>query len=342
MSFIIFLLSAILIAGGSSALIMGFDIVTTERGLALTLCGTMALSIGVVVLALGFILVRLGKLKLAQSVSDFNYTSEPAGKTGLRRDLQDDVSANLSDMKTFADSASSATRSYKTAGALAAGAGAMAAGMGLAGSGFASKLAEQEKSNLSHKPAENLPDYNALDVIESDIDHGSKETSENERLAADTRADEIHSYSDDTFADLDKLIDELAVETSATVLRDPHVTEPDASEEFKTAFSDEPPSQSYVPNIAQNVDFSQSVTHVQPENISVEHVLPVDGHDTAYIPETSAPASEIIGAYDSGGVTYTLYADGGVVAEAGERREQYSSLEALKAALEDGTSVFKS
>jgi hypothetical protein len=62
MSIITFILSILLIGFGGYALYSGFDIVTTERGLALTLCGTMALSIGFVILTLGFVLVQLKRI----------------------------------------------------------------------------------------------------------------------------------------------------------------------------------------------------------------------------------------------------------------------------------------
>ena len=51
-------------------------------------------------------------------------------------------------------------------------------------------------------------------------------------------------------------------------------------------------------------------------------------------------AGEVIGSYESAGVTYTLHADGSVIAEAGATRETYPSLEALRGAFERGESAF--
>ncbi len=332
MSVITFLLSALLIAGGGYALISGFDIVTTERGLALTLCGTMALSIGVVVLALGFILVRLGKLKFPQPALNSASYSDVSPDFGLRSDLPDEISANLSEMKaaTMSNSSNPAGSptlgSYKTAGALAAGAGVMAAGAGVASAfDFGDKPDQQEH------PVHKEPEHLALDGIEA---------------VKETVVDEIPVFSpdlkealveepvlepDDTFADLDKLIDELAVETSITAYAA-------TNENVKT-----PDVQIIEQNIPENSFESElrthNVNHEPLEDTSVEHVLL---NEDAEASEVKDPEPEIIGAYDSGGVTYTLYSDGGVVAEAGDQREQYSSLEKLKAALENGTSVFKS
>jgi hypothetical protein len=49
-----------------------------------------------------------------------------------------------------------------------------------------------------------------------------------------------------------------------------------------------------------------------------------------------APSGErvIVGSYESGGITYTLYEDGGVTAQAGDIVEHYESLDALRAAFD--------
>ena len=331
MSFITFFLSLCLIASGGGALVLGFDIVTTERGLALTLCGTMALSIGVVVLALGFILVRLGRLNLAQSVAEIDTYSdtETNQDIGLRSDLPnaistDEISTNLSAMKSASNVSTLNTppfSSYKTAGALAAGAGVLAAGAGLA-----STFSGQEPLNAAIEPAPR--DGITLDIEAPLVEASHIDPSFN---------------TDERFTDLDKLISELDATTPVTPPLASDMVKYDAPEGFENIFAAEL--------------HSETMDYTQFEGISVEHVLPSGGdanggkasgsetsggEDSLQSSQVKTQVSEIIGTYDSGGVTYTLYADGGVVAEAGDRQEHYSSLEALKAALEDGTSVFKS
>ena len=329
MSVITFLLSALLIAGGGYALLSGFDIVTTERGLALTLCGTMALSIGVAVLALGFILVRLGKLKLVQSALEPASYSDTNSDFDLRSDLQDEISANLSEMKAATQPSSSGFGSYKTAGALAAGAGVMAAGAGLA-----SAFNFERKPDENEQPAQKAPEHFALDEIEADKEIITDEVRISSPNLKDALIEEPVLEADDTFADLDKLIDELAVETSATAYA--------ATDENSKAADMQVNEQKLSDNSFETELRIHNVNYEPLEDMSIEHILPSEDVDTVEPSQIEVPEAEIIGAYDSGGVTYTLYSDGGVVAEAGDQREQYGSLEALKAALENGTSVFKS
>ena len=69
-------------------------------------------------------------------------------------------------------------------------------------------------------------------------------------------------------------------------------------------------------------------THQAIEHAAIDHQANAD------------EAGEVIGSYESAGVTYTLHADGSVIAEAGATRETYPSLEALRGAFERGESAF--
>jgi hypothetical protein len=53
---------ALLIIGGGTSLVLGFDIVMTERGSAMTLGGVMALSSGVIAVGIGFALMRMTQM----------------------------------------------------------------------------------------------------------------------------------------------------------------------------------------------------------------------------------------------------------------------------------------
>jgi hypothetical protein len=56
---------ALLVVGGAISLLMGFDIVMTERGSAMTLGGIIALSGGVITVGIGFALLRLSQILAA-------------------------------------------------------------------------------------------------------------------------------------------------------------------------------------------------------------------------------------------------------------------------------------
>jgi hypothetical protein len=56
---------AMLVVGGAVSLLMGFDIVMTERGSAMTLGGIIALSGGVITVGIGFALLRLSQILAA-------------------------------------------------------------------------------------------------------------------------------------------------------------------------------------------------------------------------------------------------------------------------------------
>ncbi len=341
MSIITFFLSAVLMAVGAYALVSGFDIVTTERGLALTLCGTMALSIGSVVLALGFVLVRLRELKSVTPALEDGPYFKTSPDLGLRSDLPDGISDNLDSMLDNMKAPKSISRTapspYMSANTLAAGAGLIAAG-----AVAASTLNSKDKTDVEEHHAQQEPANLEINQVNSVEHSASGENHETEIRVSGSDIDistskiyntDPRENSDDAFADLDKLIDELAMETSVAAHAEPA---------DNAAFVNIQPveEKNHVSTFGAELN-SQIFNEDSTENTSVTHVLPSDTSEDVFEPHATVSEAEIIGAYDSGGVTYTLYSDGGVVAEAGDQREEYASLEALKAALENGRSVFK-
>ncbi len=362
MAIITFILSILLIGFGGYALYSGFDIVTTERGLALTLCGTMALSIGFVVLALGFVLIVLKNIATNLIVQ----TEAEQGDFGLsditpnvalsnnfvpsKSDPSLALEENLSAQKIIdpqtevlptipissipsstlsATSPSPASRfapissSYKTVGAIAAGAGVIAAGTGLA----SPRSAEQD-----------LVEQELLSQEDNKKDDDKDDNMQDEALV--TKFQETHAaieapiYEDSSFVDLDKLIDELAVETSAAAQATSTIEPEQEQNEISSLSVFE--AELRASDLKQ--DLEQDINIFEDE---IAHVLPQDDQTQEIENHVADEDAEIIGSYDSGGVTYTLFADGGVLAEAGDISERYHSLEALKAALEDGSSAFK-
>jgi hypothetical protein len=378
MSIITFILSALLIGFGGYALYSGFDIVTTERGLALTLCGTMALSIGVVVLALGFMMIWLKRISenlilqtenvqddidlrdvtpnavlssnAAASDSETHVTaqkaieSHPIDSLIDTRPIEPIAAAPSSSLSTspvatspvpsslvpsslvpsslvpssLASRFAPISSSYKSIGAVAAGAGAIAVGASLSAPSFA-----QEEVDLKSE------DANSQDDAQS-TPHQEPES-----------AIELPVEEQSSFVDLDKLIDELAVETSAAAQAAPQIeTEINQSEVASiSAFEAELRSSDLKQDLEQDMNiFEDEIAHILPQEGREKDVKNQDVLNVDEIPDED---SEIIGEYDSGGVTYTLYSNGSVIAQAGEISEKYNSLEALKAALEDGSSAFK-
>jgi hypothetical protein len=398
MSIITFILSILLIGFGGYALYSGFDIVTTERGLALTLCGTMALSIGFAVLSLGFVLVQLKRIATNLTVQA-EIEIDDVVLDGVSRSLQTAVLQNSITEADIAEthttqvqpvtspaltpspipvpqmSASPASRfapissSYKTIGTMAAGAGIGAGGVGAfaVGAGLVSQESEAKDQDAALKL-----DQTNKDVIDDLL------ADELNYLA---NADQETSLDEDkSFVDLDKLIDELAVETSTTaqisdipkdalqaqIIQTEPIQAQNAFQDMLqdasgilpetaplSAFEAELRAHDLSQDLEQDMLLEQEMLLEQDmfddeasdnQTSHVTHVLPDDEFQDKLNDELSLAQSnaEIIGAYDSGGVTYTLYSDGGVVAQAGDIAEKYHSLEALKIALEDGSSAFKS
>ena len=62
MALFVIICGILLVLGGATSLLFGFDIVLTERGMAMVIGGTVALSGGVVAMGIGFTLRRLSQL----------------------------------------------------------------------------------------------------------------------------------------------------------------------------------------------------------------------------------------------------------------------------------------
>ena len=71
MSAVLYLIAMLFALGGGAALVFGYDLVTTERGLALTIGGAVALTGAAVVLGLGMTAQRLGRIARALEAAAF-------------------------------------------------------------------------------------------------------------------------------------------------------------------------------------------------------------------------------------------------------------------------------
>ena len=110
-----------------------------------------------------------------------------------------------------------------------------------------------------------------------------------------------------------------------------------SAEDDDWLFSAEPSAPRHLPEAhLSDHDADPDVAHLEPVATDEESTSLRESTHQAALDEPS----EIIGSYESAGVTYTLHADGSVVAEAGSKRETYPSLEALRGAFERGESIF--
>ncbi len=301
MAIILFLLSFVLMGAGSYALYAGFDIVTTERGLALTLCGTMAFSIGCVVFALGYISVQLNRIRVKLSKPRASSVDVPV--------VQDYVMQSETTPPDFVPP------KHHTAATIAASASVIAVGSALA-------------SHMSE----------AQDVIEHEKhEHIGAEHVEARAAHVETHVDPIAEtpLSDD---ELDKLLNELSIKPEP-VLEHEHHQEPEL--EFEPEHEQE--HEAEYEHEAIHHEIVHHEEHVSAFDSELRsHMNDENEHYNKQVHHTPIIEPDIIGTYDSGGVSYTLYSNGSVMAQAHDIIEKYASLEALKAALEDGSSAFKS
>lgn len=172
MALLVIVCGALLVIGGAISLLMGFDIVMTERGSAMTLGGIIALSGGMITVGIGFALLRLSQILAAlqernsrgvrpvvtpdrpvipavsaEPVNSGDVPVEPVAEPGMSRI---GLGAGLG------------------AGAVAAGLGAglAAAGVAASATGLAATKQDQEKPDPDAAPAQQpaVPDVADIDI----------------------------------------------------------------------------------------------------------------------------------------------------------------------------------
>ncbi len=321
MGYLILLLGMVLAGSGGYALLFGFDDLTTERGMTLTLGGTIGLSVGIVVIALSFALFSLKKIvrrleAVKQQLANLNQMagSTPLASKAVDPELLDAVEAAIqAPPKPAPSNGSGMPAAGMAAGAAILGAGAVVAAT-LAdqadpkakapGGNDALAGAEIPMADIPaiERKSEPKSDF-GLGQSQADISHVLAELGEEPHVAARSAADEMPApavYAPDSF--------------EAAILRELDEANPpvEADKPVKAgpAHGDKDPME-----------------RLDIETLVENHAAPTQ-------------ISEVIGAYESAGVTYTLHADGSVVATAGTLRERYDSLEALRAAFERGESAF--
>jgi hypothetical protein len=216
-------------------------------------------------------------------------------------------------------------------GAIASGAGLAAVGAALAGSTLLGSTNTDD--HVLEKPlvdeaqsVEKLPEltaeHNVPELYEQASSLNEHPVEIHPELEFMTKADPVVLKEVD---DLDQIMEKLELENIT-----PHETEINKPYTIVSAFEAELRTQTDIE--PEHHDHS-----IQSAEMDYEQDLAQDEFVAHTAPNTH---SEIIGTYESAGVTYTLYAEGGVSAKAGNITEHYTSLEELKAAFGNGKSAF--
>ena len=375
MAYIVFFLAALLGFGGGYSLFYGFDDLTTERGLALTLSGTVALSIGIVTFAIGFGLLHLSKiarllteLKSIANGAQYGIEQERSIDRNILNSMEDEMLQSMHIPSR--PPAVAATESARENGYLNTG---LPRASTLAGAGVIAAAAAATASVMAGPSKEER----------------EKEAASPEPLQAEAAVEPLRERASSSFAeshaDISRLIDELSSE-EPELQASPETVNPDFGlphadthvhgdaetvshstfeaeilrelSEAPTREIDEVAPETPIPTqehaIESHHDNEKEEVTAQPHSAEPADVIALpdhatehfdnedrheDGHGHHFDAEPAEPV-EVIGSYESAGVTYTLYADGSVVAQEGSMRESYPSLEALKLAFERGESIF--
>ncbi len=123
MALLVIVCGALMMIGGAISLLMGFDIVMTERGSAMTLGGVIALSGGLIALGIGFALLRLSQILAALELRNPRGASRAATPERPVVPIGGQAAGDMPDVPVVPEP------STRLPGALAVGTGIAAAGM---------------------------------------------------------------------------------------------------------------------------------------------------------------------------------------------------------------------
>ncbi len=340
MAILAFLFGIILAGCGGASLYFGFDILTSERGLALSLCGTVAISAGLILLVQGFALLQSGRILAALKIisasnllpvvpvnSTESHTTDNHAEMRLP-DPANELQSEADEIQpegqgTIPARPKITTRA--TLGTLAAGTGLAAVGAALATGLPSMGHAEEDSKQSQHPepeviPAENIAgENNAGEHLATDLQ--ALTASEALEMRPTIHPVSMHDtsptpgHSPVEVDDLDELLDELATDTKGKQMS---------------------VAQDALPESLPKMDPAADAASQKHQDMADDAIADLEDMR----PNQRKSPSEVIGSYDSAGVTYTLYADSSVTAQAGETREHYPTLEALREAFENGKSQF--
>jgi hypothetical protein len=314
LALLVIILGLLLAGGGAAFLLLGFDIVMTERGSAMTIGGTIALSGGVVTLGLGLALLRLTQILRALEARD----------------------APIGDAKPDAQPAPAAA----SGGLLAAGAGAAVGVAGVAA--VAAHAADDaEAVDIPRLPLHLPPEVDGLAAHERD-DHAASMADEAADAPFDQEVDDLASpgrapetaheeafetgETDAGGATVGADRTEIEFLLQPAPVDDASLAEPARDEvaaddrQLDDVEPGDPPHDDPPPDDLPSDDDARE----QRLNATLE-----DGPSFAPLP-LAPPVRALLGSYRAGGRTYTMFSDGSVEAAIGDSVERFESMEALR------------
>ncbi len=322
MAIFTFVLGSILLGLGGYGIYMGFDIVDTDRGLAMTLCGTITFLFGILIAILGFALVYLGRIR------------------AVLVDIAEGLPAPAMESVTAPARPKIGTR--EIAGGAVIGAGAIAAGAALStqlNTGYKDQDPDL-KDMVLDTPSSPSKGQIQADNSGDDLDRLIEELTLDSKAVLpkiipvqnDAVQDHNHDFQDHDMFDFDK--SEVTPEVKAA-------SDTPAPVENAAILNTDHGSGVFEAELRNELDSHVKDVHLQAD-IAAKHEkdqMDADVPDSGIL-HGAEEETDIIGSYESAGVTYTLIADGSVIAKANNITEKYGSLEALKAAFESGKSAF--
>ncbi|MFM9976353.1 MAG: hypothetical protein ACKVON_17505 [Beijerinckiaceae bacterium] len=362
----IILSGALLILGGGASLLYGFEIVVTERGSAMVIAGTVALTGGVIAVGIGLTLLRMSQI--LRSLNPQNLKPKRSIPERPVLPIQDATSSqnNRTDIETvipamanpaaslapeprttsmqwsnepLAPEMKSDPKSGYSAGALAAG--GLAAG-GLAAAAIAGTMQARSTETVSAEIQE--PDTLADEAL---LAHARRDNAVDDRLLQNSVIEEPGISPEDLEAELALALAESDLLPSKEPEADPAPTEElprflhkSGARKGRRKFGQaDKVSEGQIGSEGADVALDESAFAEEPV-LDISTPSPAaeshdngaskpneDGHQDD-VAEPIRPA--ILGTYNSGGRTYTMYADGTVEAMTENGIQYFSSMEELR------------
>ncbi len=397
MALLVIICGALLIVGGAISLLMGFDIVMTERGSAMTLGGTIALSGGVIAVGIGFALLRLSQILAALQERNVRGVRPVVAPDRPVVPLVSPESLATGDRPPPLDNEAGASRAGIGTGVIAAGIAASAAGLasGAMGSAAISQAGtSHDEMDTTPAPTAAVPDEDRTEipamselpspdtaptiVVSSPPEGGMRDMEEelaralaepgSSSLAIPVRksafSDSLsnllakpksgkHSYGTEQVVDAERILgahdDELTAVSGLEADRDLILVEPLLSESAAEAAAIAAatdghtisPALAYEPGeIREPVtgDAAVEAMTIQPELAvaAMSEAAYSAGERPDSAPMVAAPSAhaipsmKVLGTYNAGGRTYSMYADGSVQALTESGVERFSSMDELR------------
>jgi hypothetical protein len=346
MKFVLYCVSALLILAGTACVAAGFDLTTTERGVALTVSGAVCIGAGAIVLGLAGVLQAIKALQ--KSVEVLITIGNEADRETSRRAPSSVAEAPLLPAVVTVDPLPPrSTVDMGSAAGNRAMLGPLAAGAAVAGAAAAVGAAVGATRTDAAASWPEAPDAETPSALDRDIERALDELLL--KPPAESPADgapDHEAVETGKGPETDLFVapedDHPAANAAIDAAEADDAREPDTPEAQVVADVDNGDEDARPQAIEMT---SAGEDEEQHENDTHEDSTPDDEVMTATAPAAlreaqpaSAPAGKkVVGSYAVGENQYTLYADGGVEARTPAGLYQFDSLEDLKVFIESGS-----